>query len=554
MQRRPRPADSDRLRVVVVLTAHLLDLGSDRLHRIQDCAPIAHGLCDAVQDRAYARDQPVLVVDRQPDIGRGCRLWRWNAMQCRFRVGAKAGQKGEAAAAGSRPVLGLIAIGLEHDPRPSRVLGEPRRLRRQIAVIEQGDELMTEAAAVQIRFAMACEVRHGAVKAESDGTNAAHHKRVVLEAAQPHGDFRVLRRERFAWQVWQGLDQDAAMIGVEQRKAGREQMAGEQLRAGDTHQALEADVVPGHGTLDRERLRLDAFNMRAGTLAGQSQHVAIRGTLHQAHAHLLLQRGQSPADCGLRHLQVPGGSGQSAMPRDGQEETEIIPVQHHCPRASLHGRRSKTLVSQAGRQSAWCRHATNTLHDPTRKGNTLVAVSSGRTPLTSDGSEREAVPPARETLRCRTVAAGGFKQLNYVRDLPPLSVEERFGPPADAPVATPSETLLAALGSCLSARIHANAALGNIVVHSLELVLEVDAVTSSMWDPPGHVPSSVGFEAVRVAVNMHADASPDALRALVAHAVLWSPVANTIHDPVHLDVVLGGTIRARAQISGASKG
>jgi uncharacterized OsmC-like protein len=150
----------------------------------------------------------------------------------------------------------------------------------------------------------------------------------------------------------------------------------------------------------------------------------------------------------------------------------------------------------------------------------------------------------RETLRCRTVASGGFKQMNYVRNLPPLPIEERFGPPADVPVATPSETLLAALGSCLGARIHANAALASIVVHNLELDVEADVVANSMWEPPGHAPRAVGFEAIRITVHAHADASPEALRALIAHAVLWSPVANTIHDPVHLDVTLGRTTGA----------
>ncbi len=135
--------------------------------------------------------------------------------------------------------------------------------------------------------------------------------------------------------------------------------------------------------------------------------------------------------------------------------------------------------------------------------------------------------------------------MNYVRDLAPLSIEERFGPPAHASAATPSETLLAALGSCLSARIHANAASGNIAVHSLELELEVDVVTGSMWDPPGHTPRPVGFEAVRVLVHMRADGSMEALHALIAHAVLWSPVANTIHDPVHLDVMLAGAAGPR---------
>lgn len=145
--------------------------------------------------------------------------------------------------------------------------------------------------------------------------------------------------------------------------------------------------------------------------------------------------------------------------------------------------------------------------------------------------------PRRLTLRCRTIATGGLKQANHIRALPPLLVEEQFGPPGDAPAATPSETLLAALGSCLSAHIHADAASGSITVHSLELVVEADLAANPMW-LTGQAPGPVGFEAIRVAVHMQADAPPEALRALVAHALLWSPVANTLHDPVHLDVAL----------------
>lgn len=145
--------------------------------------------------------------------------------------------------------------------------------------------------------------------------------------------------------------------------------------------------------------------------------------------------------------------------------------------------------------------------------------------------------PRRLTLRCRTVATGGLKQTNHIRALPPLLVEEQFGPPGDAPAATPSETLLAALGSCLSAHIHADATSGSITVHSLELVVEADLAANPMW-LTGQAPGPVGFEAIRVAVHMQADAPPEALRALVAHALLWSPVANTLHDPVHLDVAL----------------
>ncbi len=146
--------------------------------------------------------------------------------------------------------------------------------------------------------------------------------------------------------------------------------------------------------------------------------------------------------------------------------------------------------------------------------------------------------PGPTTLRCRTVAAGGFKQLNYVRSLPPLSVGDRFGSQADAPAATPPEMLLAALGSCLGAHIHANAASGSIAVHRLELEVEADLAPSTMWGTRGQGVDAMGFEAIRVAVHIEANASPEALRALITHAVLWSPVANTLYGPVHLDVAL----------------
>lgn len=148
------------------------------------------------------------------------------------------------------------------------------------------------------------------------------------------------------------------------------------------------------------------------------------------------------------------------------------------------------------------------------------------------------------TARCRTISVSRFKHLNYVRDLPALPVEERFGELDGAPIATPSETLLAALGSCLSARIQANAAAGSIAIHSLELDVEVDVTPTSMWDPPSQQPRPIGFEAIRVAVHLKADAPPQALRALIAHALLWSPVANTLHDPVEIDVTLSAPIAA----------
>jgi uncharacterized OsmC-like protein len=135
---------------------------------------------------------------------------------------------------------------------------------------------------------------------------------------------------------------------------------------------------------------------------------------------------------------------------------------------------------------------------------------------------------------------GRFQQLNYIRDLPPGPItdaepEDLLG---ESVAPSPSETLLAAFGSCLAVGIHANALVRRIAIRRLELRLEADLNTTAAWGGSDIDPKPIGFEAVRVSVEMDSDASHEALEALVKHATLWSPVANTLYNPVHLDVIL----------------
>ena len=86
-----------------------------------------------------------------------------------------------------------------------------------------------------------------------------------------------------------------------------------------------------------------------------------------------------------------------------------------------------------------------------------------------------------------------------------------------------------------------------IPVQSLELQVKADINTAAVWGSGDLQPKTIGFEAVRVRVHMQADAPHDTLLALVKHAPLWSPVANTIHNPVHLDVTLETPVVERAE-------
>jgi len=165
-------------------------------------------------------------------------------------------------------------------------------------------------------------------------------------------------------------------------------------------------------------------------------------------------------------------------------------------------------------------------------------------PFGKRGPDAQAVPgapdPATRTLRCRTVAQGRLSQLNYIRNLPAQPVSEHepedLSDETDAPNA--SEALLAAFGSCLAVGIHANAVAQGIPIRALELELAADLNTTAVWGAGDLNPKTIGFEAIRVSVRLEADAPRDILEALVRHAALWSPVANTLHNPVHLDVML----------------
>lgn len=151
----------------------------------------------------------------------------------------------------------------------------------------------------------------------------------------------------------------------------------------------------------------------------------------------------------------------------------------------------------------------------------------------------KANPGAVRTLKCRTVLEKRFRHLNYIRTLPAHVIDE---PPAllgDDTAPNPSEALLAALGSCISVGIHANAVARGITLHKVELELEGDINITSVWGVGDTSPDKLlSLSDVRVKVHLESDASREALRDLVAHANHWSPVANTVRNPVPMTVSL----------------
>lgn len=175
--------------------------------------------------------------------------------------------------------------------------------------------------------------------------------------------------------------------------------------------------------------------------------------------------------------------------------------------------------------------------------NNKPALTGCLTPIDKDGldtliSNAKANPQAIKTLKCRTVAEGRFRHLNYIRDLPPYIVDE---PPAllgDDTAPNPSEANLAALGSCVCVGIHANAVARGITISKLEIELEGELNITAVWGTGDLSEKPVGFTDVRLKVDLQCDGTPEQIAEIMEIAETWSPVLNTVRRPVNVAMSL----------------
>jgi uncharacterized OsmC-like protein len=174
---------------------------------------------------------------------------------------------------------------------------------------------------------------------------------------------------------------------------------------------------------------------------------------------------------------------------------------------------------------------------------TAIPKTQPLRPVSKEGLEGLAAkahnnPNVIGTLKVKTVCEGQFRNLNYVRTLEAHVIDEPPTLLGQDTAPNPSEAVLAALGSCLSVGIHANAVMQGITLTKLELYLEADINITGVWGIGDLSKKRLGFTDVRVKADLEGDATREVLEELVAHANFWSPVANTLRNPVNMEVSL----------------
>ncbi|MGF9565056.1 OsmC family protein [Neorhizobium sp. BT27B] len=149
-------------------------------------------------------------------------------------------------------------------------------------------------------------------------------------------------------------------------------------------------------------------------------------------------------------------------------------------------------------------------------------------------------PERQGTNVVQTICEGQYRTLSYVGDHDPVIVDEPLHLFGQDTAPAPGEIALSGLGGCLAVGITAVATFRNVRLSRLELRIEGDVGNSAAWGAGGapREPFQIGFQAIRVSVNVEGDATREELEEIVRQANYFSPVANSMRNPIPMDVSL----------------
>lgn len=178
-------------------------------------------------------------------------------------------------------------------------------------------------------------------------------------------------------------------------------------------------------------------------------------------------------------------------------------------------------------------------------GAAPTTVKAYLKPIDSEGlaafaAKGAANPSSRGTNKVHTVMQGMYRSLSYVGEHAPVVVDEPLHLFGENTAPAPGEIVLSGLGGCLAVGITAVATFKQVKISKLEIFMEGDIGNPAAWGAGGATKEAheMGFQAIRVKVAIEGDASQDVLDEIVQHANFYSPVANSLRNPIAFDIGL----------------
>ncbi|MDO6564929.1 OsmC family protein [Amphritea sp. 1_MG-2023] len=175
---------------------------------------------------------------------------------------------------------------------------------------------------------------------------------------------------------------------------------------------------------------------------------------------------------------------------------------------------------------------------------TPKTVSSHLRPIDRDGLMTFAEkgrnnPGNRGTNKVHTITDGQYRTVSHINKHE-VVVDEPLHLFGEDTAPAPGEIVLSGLGGCLCVGITAVATWKQVKLSKLEVFLEGDIGNPAAWGAGGAemLPEQMGFQEIRVKVLIEGDASREELDEIVQHANFFSPVANTMRNPIPFSISL----------------
>ena len=177
--------------------------------------------------------------------------------------------------------------------------------------------------------------------------------------------------------------------------------------------------------------------------------------------------------------------------------------------------------------------------------DTPTTVKAYLKPIDSEGlaafaAKGSANPTSRGTNKVKTVMQGMYRSLSYVGNHAPVVVDEPLHLFGEDTAPAPGEIVLSGLGGCLAVGITAVATWKKVKLTKLEIFMEGDIGNPAAWGAGGAQKAApeMGFQAIRVKVLVEGDATREVLDEIVRHANFYSPVANSMRNPIPFEISL----------------
>ena len=163
--------------------------------------------------------------------------------------------------------------------------------------------------------------------------------------------------------------------------------------------------------------------------------------------------------------------------------------------------------------------------------------------LAAFAAKGRANPASKGTNKVKTVMQGMYRSLSYVGNHQPVVVDEPLHLFGEDTAPAPGEIVLSGLGGCLAVGITAVATWKKVQLTKLEIFMEGDIGNPAAWGAGGALKESpeMGFQAIRVKVHIEGDATREVLDQIVQHANFYSPVANSMRNPIAFEIQVAPT-------------